>query len=254
MLDYIRIGCAVPAVQVADTKTNTQQICDYISKADAAGCDLVVFPELAITGYTCADLFFQENLLKATVLALKEIAAHTASHPAVTAVVGAPVVICGQMYNCGVVLSGGVIRGIVPKTYLPNYKEFYERRWFSSSQDLHCKNLSSRELGLEQEYSVPVGRDLLFTLGDGTVLGVEICEDLWTPMPPSTMLTINGAEVADLRTGEVIYRANIPWEQAVQIMTALDELPVIYDCYMDNDAFMTASMKERADEIISSPH
>ena len=195
MLDYIRIGCAVPAVQVADTKTNTQQICDYISKADAAGCDLVVFPELAITGYTCADLFFQENLLKATVLALKEIATHTASHPAVTAVVGAPVVICGQMYNCGVVLSGGVIRGIVPKTYLPNYKEFYERRWFSSSQDLHCKNLSSRELGLEQEYSVPVGRDLLFTLGDGTVLGVEICEDLWTPMPPSTMLTINGAEV-----------------------------------------------------------
>ncbi len=195
MLDYIRIGCAVPAVQVADTVRNTRDICNYIAKADEAACDLVVFPELAVTGYTCADLFFQENLLKATVLGLKEIATYSAGHPAVTAVVGAPVVICGQMYNCGVVISGGVIRGIVPKTYLPNYKEFYERRWFSSSQDLHCKELSSRDLGLEEAYSIPVGRDLLFTLGDGTILGVEICEDLWTPMPPSTMLTINGAEV-----------------------------------------------------------
>ena len=195
MLDYIRIACAVPAVQVADTVRNTKDICDYISKADAADCDIVVFPELAVTGYTCADLFFQENLLKATALALKEIAAYTVDLPAITAVVGAPVVICGQMYNCGVVLSGGVIRGIVPKTYLPNYKEFYERRWFSSSHDLHCKSMSSRALGLETEYGIPVGRDLLFTLGDGTVMGVEICEDLWTPMPPSTMLTINGAEV-----------------------------------------------------------
>jgi len=195
MLDYIRIACAVPAVQVADTARNTKDICDYISKADASGCDIVVFPELAVTGYTCADLFFQENLLKATLQALKEIAAYTAGYPAITAVVGAPVVILGQMYNCGVVLFGGMIRGIVPKTYLPNYKEFYERRWFSSSQDLHCREVASRELGLEQDYSIPVGRDLLFTLGDGTVLGVEVCEDLWTPMPPSTMLTINGAEV-----------------------------------------------------------
>ena len=195
MLDYIRIGCAVPAVQVADTVTNTQNICDYISRADEKGCDIVVFPELAVTGYTCADLFFQENLLKATALGLKAIAQHTGIHPAVTAVVGAPMVIGGQMYNCGVVLSGGMIRGVVPKTYLPNYKEFYERRWFSSSQDLRCKEICARDFGIREDYTIPVGRDLLFTLGDGTVLGVEICEDLWTPMPPSTMLTINGAEV-----------------------------------------------------------
>ena len=195
MLDYIRIACAVPAVQVADTVRNTKDICDYISKADAAGCDIVVFPELAVTGYSCADLFFQENLLAATATAIKQIAFHTAVHPAVTAVVGAPILIRGQMYNCGVVLSCGMIRGIVPKTYLPNYKEFYERRWFSSSQDLQCSEMSSRAFGLEEDYTIPVGRDLLFTLGDGTVMGVEICEDLWTPMPPSTMLTINGAEV-----------------------------------------------------------
>ena len=195
MFDFMRLACAVPAVRVADVKKNTLDICDYIAKADDAGCDLVVFPELALTGYTCADLFFQETLLADSMEGLKEIMACTAGHPGLTAVVGLPVVLAGQMYNCAAVVSRGMLWGLVPKTYLPNYSEFYERRWFSSSQDLPLDKVSAKALGLDGEFNVKVGRNLLFTLGDGTVMGVEICEDLWSPMAPSTLMSLNGAEV-----------------------------------------------------------
>ena len=125
MLDFIRIGCAVPPVTVGNPKKNTEDVCRKIREADAENCDVVVFPELALTGYTCADLFFQETLLSASVAGIESIMAESAAHPRVTAVVGVPLVIAGQMYNCGAVISGGVLRGIVPKTYLPNYSEFY---------------------------------------------------------------------------------------------------------------------------------
>ena len=195
MLDYIRIACAVPAVQVGDTAQNTRDICDKIAEAENAGCDLVVFPELALTGYTCGDLFFQETLLNAAVTGLQEICEYSKKFPSLTVAVGLPLVIGGQMYNCGALLSGGKLRGIVPKTYLPNYKEFYERRWFSSSEDLYQTTVSAKELGLTGDYEIPVGRDLIFRLGDGAKLGMEICEDLWTPLPPSALLSLNGAEV-----------------------------------------------------------
>ena len=195
MLDYIRIGCAVPPVRVADTVQNTRDICDKIAEAENAGCDLVVFPELAVTGYTCGDLFFQQTLLDASVTALNDICAYSGRFTALTVAVGAPMVIGGQMYNCAVVIAAGKVCGIVPKTYLPNYKEFYERRWFSSSEDLNRNTVTTGELGLSGEYSIPVGRDLVFKLGEGTLMGVEICEDLWTPVPPSMMLSLNGAEV-----------------------------------------------------------
>ena len=195
MLDFIRIGCAVPPVSVGDVQKNTEDVLQKIRQADAQGCDVVVFPELALTGYTCADLFFQETLLSASVAGIARIIEESAAHPGIVAVVGVPLVIAGQMYNCGAVISGGVLRGIVPKTYLPNYSEFYERRWFSSSMDLPVTHMSAGELGLSGDYEIPVGRDLLFCIGDGTLLGVEICEDLWTPMPPSTLMSLNGAEV-----------------------------------------------------------
>ncbi len=194
MLDYIRIACAVPPVKVADTLQNTGDICDKITEADRFGCDVVIFPELAVTGYSCGDLFFQQTLLDAAAAGIGEICRHTEKHPKITAVIGAPLLLAGQMYNCGVTVSGGVVRGIVPKTYLPNYREFYERRWFSSSADLRQDTVSASLFGLG-DYEIPVGRDLIFRLGDGVKLGVEICEDLWTPIPPSTMLTLNGAEV-----------------------------------------------------------
>lgn len=195
MLDYIRIACAVPPVQVGDVEKNTRDICVYLEKADAAGADLVVFPELALTGYTCADLFFQDALLDACKQGLWQIVERSAAYPRLTAIVGLPVLVEGQMYNCGAVVAGGRLRGIVPKTYLPNYSEFYERRWFSSAADLPCKVITARELGGASNESYPVGRDLLFRLGDGTVLGVEVCEDLWAAMPPSTLMSLNGAEV-----------------------------------------------------------
>jgi len=195
MLDYIRIACAVPPVKVADTVFNTEDICRMIAAAEASACDLVVFPELAITGYTCADLFFQKTLLDGALSGLAEICEHTCKFPKLTVVVGVPLLIGGQMYNCGAVISNGKIHGIIPKTYLPNYKEFYERRWFSSSKDLQQQVVNASELGLDGGYDVPIGSDLIFKIGDGAAVGVEICEDLWTPMPPSTMLTLNGAEV-----------------------------------------------------------
>ncbi len=195
MLEFIRIGSAVPPVSVGDPKKNTQDVCRMIRQADEAGVDLLVFPELALTGYTCADLFFQESLMRECMKGLENIVDFSRQHPAITAVVGTPAVIEGQMYNCGVVLSAGKIWGIVPKTYLPNYNEFSERRWFSSSKDMRCTEVRLRELGLNCDDVVPVGRDLLFRMGDGCIMGVEICEDLWTPLPASTLLTINGAEV-----------------------------------------------------------
>ncbi len=195
MLDYIRIGSAVPPVSVGDPKKNTEDICRFLEQADAAGVDLLVFPELALTGYTCADLFFQESLLVECMKGLQKIMECSGRHPAVTAVVGTPAIIEGQMYNCGAVISGGKMRGLVPKTYLPNYNEFSERRWFSSSKDMDCSELQLKDLGIDSEDLVPVGRDLLFRMGDGCIMGVEVCEDLWTPLPASTLLTINGAEV-----------------------------------------------------------
>ena len=220
MLDYIRIACAVPAVQVANVTKNVQDICAQIAEADKAGCDLVVFPELALTGYTCADLFFQETLLKAAAEGMGEICKQTCDYPKLTVAVGTPLVIGGQMYNCGVVLSSGKVHGIVPKTYLPNYKEFYERRWFSSSEDLYQKTVNAADLGLDGQYEIPVGRDLVFKIGDGTMIGMEICEDLWTPMPPSTMLTLNGAEVivnlsaSNETVGKRSYRRNLVKHQS----------------------------------------
>ena len=220
MLDFIRIGCAVPPVTVGDAQKNTEDVCAKIREADVQGCDVVVFPELALTGYTCADLFFQETLLTASVAGIDEILRESAAHPAVTVAVGVPLVIAGQMYNCGAVISAGILRGIVPKTYLPNYSEFYERRWFSSSEDLPVNRVTTRELGLSGDYEVPVGRDLLFRIGDGALLGVEICEDLWTPMPPSTLMSLNGAEVivnlsaSNETVGKRSYRQNLVKHQS----------------------------------------
>ena len=194
MLDFIRIACAVPEVRVADVIKNVEDICGQIQEADTVGSDLVVFPELALTGYTCEDLFFQDALLNACMEGLQKIMDCTRAYPQLTVVVGTPAVLEGQMYNCGAVISGGKLHGLVPKTYLPNYNEFYERRWFSSSADLQIKEVPAALLGLTGDI-IPVGRDLLFRLPEGSLLGVEICEDLWTPLPPSTLMSLNGAEV-----------------------------------------------------------
>lgn len=191
MLDYIRIACAVPAVQVGDTEKNTKDICAYIAKADAQKADIVLFPELSLTGYTCQDLFFQDSLNDAVVKGLEKIAACTKSYPGLTAVVGLPVRTGAQMFNCAAVVSRGMVHGLVPKTYIPNYNEFYEKRWFSSAVDL-----SQETVTLSPSLKdIPILKKGLFQIGDGTLVGIEVCEDLWTPIAPSALLALNGAEV-----------------------------------------------------------
>ena len=136
MLDFMRLGCAVPKVRVGDVGANTQDICAYMKKAEEAGCDLVLFPELALTGYTCGDLIFQEALQTATLAGLKKIAEVSSTYPALTVVVGLPLCVTGQIYNCGAVIGRGKLWGIIPKTYLPNYGEFSELRWWVSGYSI----------------------------------------------------------------------------------------------------------------------
>ena len=195
MLDFIRIACGVPAVCVGDVKKNTAAICKQIAEADGQNVDLVVFPELGLTGYSCGDLFFQEALLRSALAGLQEVAQTSAKYPYLTVVVGLPVAIAGQLYNCAAVLRAGEILGLVPKTYLPNYGSFCEGRWFCSSEDLPLEQIPLADLGMQDEGMLRVGRNLLFPMGDGAKLAVEICEDLWSPVPPSTYLALSGAEV-----------------------------------------------------------
>ena len=188
MLDFIRIACAVPAVRVGDTAKNAEDICAYIEKADARRADIVLFPELALTGYSCQDLFFQDTLWTGVQQGIRKIAGYTKNYPNVTAVVGLPVRTGMRMYNCAAVISRGKIHALVPKTYIPNYNEFYEKRWFSSGSEV------TEDLAELLGEPVPVLPRAVFSVG-GTLLGVEICEDMWTPLPPSTFLALNGAEV-----------------------------------------------------------
>ena len=195
MLDYIRIACVVPAVQVGNCEHNAQDICRLIGRANDELCDVVLFPELSLTGYTCADLFFQKNLLEEVARGIEKIACFTQNTPSVTVAVGAPVLLAGQLYNCGIVIQDGQVRGIIPKTYLPNDGPFKESRWFASASELICTSISSKELGFEIDYEIPVGNDLVFRIGDGVLAAVEICEDLFAPISPSALLTQAGAEV-----------------------------------------------------------
>ena len=217
MFDYFRVACAVPDVEVADVELNTQRTVDYIRSAADKNVDLLVFPELGLTGYTCADLFAQRTLGDGVKSALDTLAAESAKC-GVAFAVGAPVVMSGSLYNCAVIFFGGRVVGVVPKTFIPNYGEFYEKRWFDSA-DGAPESITSAELGIGGEsYTVPVGSSV-FDLG-GVKVGFEICEDLWAPLPPSTLLCLAGAEViANLSaSNEVIakreYRRQIVTQQS----------------------------------------
>ncbi len=189
--EFCRVAAAVPQVKPGDVAANKDAVATLMDEAASKGASLVVFPELCLTGYTCADLLFQSPLLDAAESALVELAAHSARHPGAAFVVGLPVRLCGRLYNCAAVLAGGKVRGCVPKTFLPNAHEFYESRWFASSLD--AGGAATVSLAGSE---VPFGADLVFTDGSGTLsLGVEICEDMWSPTPPSTRLALGGANV-----------------------------------------------------------
>ena len=194
MLDFIRIACAVPAVKVGDVKKNAEDICSYIEKADAAGADLVVFPELALTGYTCGDLFFQNALHDAVKAGLRRIADCSGKNPNVTAVVGLPVRVGTRLFNCAAVVNRGEVSGLVPKINLTAA----ERRWFAPGTELGKTWVRPEDLGLtasEDYYAVAACTDQLFCLGDQAMVGIEVCEDMMVPQSRSAALAVNGAEV-----------------------------------------------------------
>lgn len=185
---FVKVAAAVPAVKVADCKFNAQQTEKQIVIADGKGIQVIVFPELNLTGYSCGDLFAQSLLLEQAELALMQIVNNTRQLDIIS-IVGMPVVVNSTLMNCAVVFQKGKILGIVPKTYLPNYKEFYEKRWFTSSV-AHPDSMNVRLCG----QVVPMGTNLLFDTPD-VCFGIELCEDVWAPVPPSSALALKGAEI-----------------------------------------------------------
>ena len=185
---FVKVAAAIPAVKVADCKFNAQHTEAQIMVADGKGVQIVIFPELNLTGYSCGDLFSHQLLLEQAEMALMQVINNTRQLDIIS-IVGLPVMVNSTLANCAVVFQRGKILGVVPKTYLPNYKEFYEQRWFASS--LIYKDISSVRLCGQ---TVPFGKDLLFETSD-TCFGIEICEDVWAPVPPSSELVLKGAEI-----------------------------------------------------------
>lgn len=173
--EYFRVAAAVPSVNVADVEHNVESIVKMCKELDDKGVMLAVFPELSVTGYTCADLFHQERLIEAAVAGIDRLQEFSNTVNLVF-IVGAPVRHNGALYNCAIAIGGGEILAIVPKTYLPNYNEFYEKRWFTPANSEGFNN------------------DVIIDI-NGIKVGMEICEDLWTPIPPSTELALAGAHV-----------------------------------------------------------
>jgi NAD+ synthase (glutamine-hydrolysing) len=187
---FVRIACVTPKVHIADPQANLAEHLSLAKRADEAGADLVAFPELSLSAYAIDDLFTQQVLLEAVKGALENLISASGSIRPIL-VAGAPLLINGAVYNCAVVIHGGRALGVIPKTYLPNYREYYERRYFASAVDL-------RETTIELAGgSVLASTHQTFQARgfDAFTFGVEICEDLWVPQTPSTRLALNGATV-----------------------------------------------------------
>ena len=184
---FVKVASAIPAVKVADCKFNAQQIDTQIAIADGKGVQIIVFPELCITGYSCADLFGQTLLLEEAEIALMHIMNNTRQMDIIS-IVGMPIAVNSILLNCAVAFQKGKILGVVPKTYLPNHKESAEQRWFSPASVITDSNI--RLCG----QLVPFGKNLLFDTPE-TCFGIELADDLWAPVPPSSSLALRGAEI-----------------------------------------------------------
>ena len=214
-------ACTVsPALRVADCAFNTQQTIAAMQRAAADGVQLAVFPELGLTGYTCGDLFFQQPLQRAAARGLTAVLEASADLDLV-ALVGLPVTVDGKLYNCAAVVCHGKLLGLVPKTYLPNYGEFYERRQFNPAPaGVRTLHFAGQE--------VPFGTQLLFRCAEMPefCLGVEVCEDLWAPLPPSTHHALAGATVianlsaSDETIGKADYRRALVSQQSARLLCA----------------------------------
>lgn len=212
---FVRVGAVIPKIEVANVEYNLKQILNEIEMVDHVydNCKILLFPELSLTGYTCGDLFLNDTLIDESLKALIELKIKISNISSIfngVIIVGLPIRCDNSLYNCAAVIQKGHIIGIVPKTYIPNYEEFYEQRWFSSST-----NLKRKTIIIDNE-DVPIGTDLLFTSLDNKVkFGIEICEDLWAPKPMHTDLVLNGANIilnpssSNELIGKYEYRKNL---------------------------------------------
>ena len=212
---FLRVAVSTPKIKVADVRFNTEAVLREIAEADRQGVSLLVFPELVLTAYTCADLFHQTILIERAAAALDEVAEAT-RRTKLVAVVGVPYMIDHKLYNCAAVLHGGRILALVPKKNLPNYSEFYERRWFTPGQ-ARVVTLSHRSAVTGEEYAIPFGMNILVEAMDRPDfrLACEICEDVWVLDPPSTRHVLAGATViantsaSDETVGKDSYRREL---------------------------------------------
>lgn len=216
---FIKVATAIPSVKVGDVKFNTRQIESQIALAEGQGVEIIVFPELCITGYTCQDLFLQQMLLESAETAMMMLLDFTRQLDIIS-IVGLPVVVGDLLLNCAAIIQHGKILGLVPKTYLPNYREFYEKRWFASAQDL--RETTVRFAG----YRITVTPDpQIFITSEGAQFGVENCEDVWAPAPPSNKLALAGAELifnlsaSDELSGKHTYLKSLLAQQSARTIT-----------------------------------
>lgn len=216
---FVKVAAAIPSVRVADTEYNVLQIENLIAQAEGKGVEVMVFPELCLTGYTCQDLFRQQLLISKAEEALLVLLDFTRKLDVIS-IIGLPVQIGAMLFNCAAVIQRGTILGLVPKTYLPNYNEFYEKRWFASSADLLPQDiyLAGSPVHVSAE-------PLLFQTCDGVRFGIEICEDVWAPLPPSNTLAMAGADIifnlsaSDELIGKHDYLRSLLCQQSARTMS-----------------------------------
>ena len=216
---FVKVASAIPSVKVANCQYNLQQIENIIADAECKGVEIIVFPELSVTGYTCQDLFRQRMLLDEAERSVAELLEFSRELD-IICIVGTPVVAGDLLLNCAVVLQHGNILGIIPKTFLPNYNEFYEKRWFASSRDLKPTEVifAGQKLNVDS-------RPKVFRTVDGVCFGVEICEDVWAPVPPSNNLAMAGAELvfnlsaSDELIGKHSYLETLVKQQSARTIT-----------------------------------
>ncbi len=217
---FFTVASAIPSVRVADVQYNVNEMEAMIAQAEGQGVEVIVFPELSLTGYTCGDLFLQDSLLKR---ALEELAALVSETRELNALifVGLPFAHAGRLYNVAAAFSGGKLLGLIPKIHIPNYGEFYEARNFVSGRELAPGTVA--EIG---GMRVPFSERLLFRCQEmpEVTIGVEICEDLWAPDPPSTYLALSGATVivnpsaSNEITGKDVYRRSLVANQSARLL------------------------------------
>jgi NAD+ synthase (glutamine-hydrolysing) len=219
---FLRVAAAVPALRVADCAYNLERLLGLMARAEEQGVAVLVFPELALTGYTCADLFHQAALQQGALAALGQLVSRGRDVFSGLTAVGLPVAVDDQLFNCAAVFHGGQVLGLVPKSFIPNYKEFYEGRWFAAAATARSRRV--RLSGAE----VAFGTDQLFqaTDAEGLVVGVEICEDLWVPIPPSSFQALQGATLllnlsaSNEVIGKAQYRRQLVLNQSGRCMAA----------------------------------